>query len=316
MTPFRPRRVLMVGDHVAGMADYVRARRPDLEIRLRPLREIRPDDLAWSEAYVGFRPPPGGGWGAVRWIHSIGAGVDALLAGGPLPAGVILTRSSEDFGPAIAEWCLGRALAVNQHLFELERAQAERRWGLRGSTDPVLLRGQRVVILGTGLVGRGIARAFRAAGCRVDGLSRRGAAVEPFDAVSPAADFDRVMIGADWLILAVPLTADTCHFLDRERLARCGGAYLMNVGRGAVVEEQAIPAALDRGWISGAALDVFETEPLPADSPLWSHPKVIVAPHNSGPSTVAATGDGFLECLAAFERGDAPPWIVDPRAGY
>ncbi len=124
------------------------------------------------------------------------------------------------------------------------------------------------------------------------------------------------MRGADWLVLAAPLTAETRQFLSRERLAQCGGAYLMNVGRGAVLEEAALPGALEQGWIRGAALDVFATEPLPADSPLWNHPKVIVAPHNSGPSTVAATGDGFLECLAALERGESPRWVVDPRAGY
>lgn len=306
----------MVGDHVAGLADYLRRRRPDLELTIRPLREIDSADLAWAQAYVGFRPPPGGRWGSVRWIHSIGAGVDALLAGGPLPADAILTRSSEDFGPAIGEWCLARALAVNQRLFELERAQAERHWPGRGSVDPVMLRGQRVVIIGTGLVGRGIARAFRGAGCRVDGLSRSGAPVEPFERIGIATDFAPMVSGAHWLILAAPLTAATRHFLNRDRLAQCGGAFLMNVGRGAVVDEAALSEALDRGWIRGAALDVFETEPLPPDSPLWSHPKVMIAPHNSGPSSVAATGDGFLECLAALEQGGRPRWLVEPRTGY
>ncbi len=191
MTLFQPRRILMVGDHVAGLSDFVRASRPKLEIRVRPLREIGADDLAWADTYVGFRPPPAADWGRVRWIHSIGAGVDALLAGPPIPAGVVLTRSSEDFGPAIGEWCVCRALAVNQRLFELEQAQAERRWGLRGTTDPTMLRGQRVVVLGTGLVGRGIARAFRALGCRVDGLSRGGAPVEPFESARRPARSSR-----------------------------------------------------------------------------------------------------------------------------
>jgi phosphoglycerate dehydrogenase-like enzyme len=88
------------------------------------------------------------------------------------------------------------------------------------------------------------------------------------------------------------------------------------VGRGALVDEQALPEALERGWITGAALDVFETEPLPPDSPLWDHPKVIVSPHISGPSTVRATGDGFVECLSAVEQGEHSRWEVDQSRGY
>ena len=306
----------MAGDHVAGLADYVRARRPDLDLRVRLLAEIGAEDLAWADVYLGFRPPPVGGWGNVRWIHSIGAGVDGLLRNGPPPEQVLLTRSPEDFGPAIGEWCLARALAANQRLFDLEQAQAERRWGLRGTADPIMLRGQRLVVLGTGLVGRGVARAFRALGCRVDGLSRRGEPADPFQSVAPAGEFARVMAGADWLVLAAPLTAATRGFVDRRRLAHCGGAYLMNVGRGGVVDESALIPALDAGWIRGAALDVFAVEPLPVDSPLWAHPKVVIAPHNSGPSTVIATGDGFLECLSEVEGGRESRWRVAPDRGY
>jgi glyoxylate/hydroxypyruvate reductase A len=90
----------------------------------------------------------------------------------------------------------------------------------------------------------------------------------------------------------------------------------MNVGRGAVVDETALPEALDQGWISGAALDVFEREPLDPTSPLWAHPQIIVSPHVSGPSTLAGTGDGFFECLQSIERGEPTRWIVDPTKGY
>jgi D-2-hydroxyacid dehydrogenase (NADP+) len=291
------------------------ARRPGLETRLRRLAEVTADDVAWAEAFVGFRPPPPG-WGGIRWAHCIGAGVDNFLFRRRLPEGLLLTRSAEDFGPAIGEWCVARALAENQHLLALAEAQRAHRWGTAdGPRDPALLQGQRVVILGTGQVGRGIARLFRALGCRVDGLSRSGAAAGDFDRVLPAARFAEAVAGADWLVLAAPLTEETWHFLNRERLARCGGTYLMNVGRGAVVDEAALPEALERGWIRGAALDVFETEPLPPESPLWDHPRVMVSPHRSGPSTVPATGDGFLECLAALERGERPRWAVDAR-GY
>ena len=90
----------------------------------------------------------------------------------------------------------------------------------------------------------------------------------------------------------------------------------MNAGRGALIDEGALPEALDRGWIRGAALDVFEREPLPDDSPLWSHPKVTISPHISGPSTLAATAAGFLESLEQIERGERPRFAIDPNRGY
>jgi phosphoglycerate dehydrogenase-like enzyme len=128
--------------------------------------------------------------------------------------------------------------------------------------------------------------------------------------------FAAVLEGADWLVLALPLTEDTFHLLDRQRLSLCRGAYLINIGRGAVMDEASLPMALDRGWLSGAALDVFEREPLPPDSPLWRHPAVTISPHCSGLTTIAGAGAGFLECLAAVERGETPRWKVERGEGY
>jgi phosphoglycerate dehydrogenase-like enzyme len=306
--------VLVAANVVPGLPQYLEQHRPRLSVRAVPLADMREADLQWAEVFVGFRRPPAATWGAIHWIHSIGAGVDGLLAGGPIPTSVTLTRSPEDFGPAIGEWCVARALAVNQHLALHAQDQAARRWN--HGLDPRQLRGQRVLILGTGLVGSGIARAFRALGASVHGLSRSGRPAPDFETVRPATEFEQAIGGTDWLILAAPSTGETRHWLDRARLERCGGAGLMNVGRGAVLDESALVEALDRGSISSAALDVFEREPLDPESPLWVHPKVTISPHVSGPSTLAATADGFLECLASFERGERPRWIVDPERGY
>jgi phosphoglycerate dehydrogenase-like enzyme len=134
--------------------------------------------------------------------------------------------------------------------------------------------------------------------------------------VRPIADFARAIGNTAWLILACPLTEDTFHLLDRDRLLACGGAYLMNVGRGPLVEEAALPEALDRQAISGAALDVFEREPLPAESPLWADERVTISPHISGLTTIPGAGDGFLACLAEVEAGRRPALAVDPATGY
>lgn len=296
-----------------GLGDYLLARRPDLEVRARDAAEITGPDVEWAEVLVGFRPPRDGPWRTLRWIHCIGAGVDAFAFRTGLAPATLLTRTSEDFGPQMGEYCLSRALAMTQRLRHLEAEQRARSWKPK---HPAQLRSSRVVIVGTGAVGREIARAFLGAGCRVDGVSHSGSPKEPFEGVHAIAEFERAVRGARWLVLACPLTEETFHLLDRRRLAQCDGAYLINVGRGPLVQEEVLPEALDQGWLAGAALDVFETEPLPADSPLWSRPEVTVSPHISGLTTIPGAGDGFLTCLEAVEAGRRPTLAVDPSRGY
>jgi phosphoglycerate dehydrogenase-like enzyme len=108
----------------------------------------------------------------------------------------------------------------------------------------------------------------------------------------------------------LPLTAATRHLVNRNILQHCQGAVLINGGRGAVVDEAALPEALQKGWLRGAALDVFETEPLPRNSPLWPDPRVIVSPHISGITTVGGAINGFVECLGDLEHGRSPKWVV------
>lgn len=311
--PWHPRRILVSHTLHEGLGDYLLTRRPDLEIRARGAAEIDAGDVEWAEVLVGFRPPRSGPWRELRWIHCIGAGVDAFAFRTGLAPGVLLTRTEEDFGPQIGEYCLSRALAVTQRLRYLEAEQRSRSWQPK---HPEQIRGTRVLVVGTGAVGRGVARAFLGAGCVVDGVSRSGAPREPFARVYSIHDFAAAVQGARWLVLACPLTEATWHLLDANRFPLCGGAYFMNVGRGGLIQEELLPVALDRGWLSGAALDVFETEPLPADSPLWTRPDVMVSPHISGLTTIPGAGDGFLASLDAVEAGRRPELTVDPSRGY
>lgn len=295
------------------MGDYIAERRPDLELRALDAPAIAGSDVEWAEAFVGFRPPREGPWRALRWIHCIGAGVDAFAFRSGLSPDTLLTRTSEDFGPMIGEYCLARALAVTQHLRRFADDQAARRWNPR---HPRHLRGSRVLLVGTGAVGRGIATGFLALGAAVDGLSRSGAPRSPFGRVFPVSRFEEAVAGTQWLILACPLTEETFHLLDQNRLSQCGGAYLINVGRGPLVEEDALPGALDQGALKGCALDVFEQEPPPPDSPLWNDPRVTISPHISGLTTIPGAGDGFLQCLADVEAGRVPALRVVPEKGY
>lgn len=311
--PWFPKRLLVSHALHEGLGDYLLARRPDLEVRARGLTEITAEDVAWAEVLVGFRAPQVGGWQQLRWIHCIGAGVDAFAFRTGLSPHTLLTRTSEDFGPQMGEYCLTRALAVTQRLRHLEAEQRAHSWKPK---HPEQIRGTRALIVGTGTVGQGIARAFLAVGCRVEGVSRSGSPRAPFGRVYPVSRFVEAIQEARWLVLACPLTEATFHLLDRVRLANCGGTYLINVGRGPLVDEAVLPEALEQGWLAGAALDVFEKEPLPEGSPLWDRSAITISPHISGLTTIPGAGDGFLGCLADVEAGRVPALAVDPAQGY
>lgn len=312
--PQPPRRILVGASFAEAVAARIAHARPDLELRAVPHTAVTIADLAWADAYVGFRRPPVADLGAVRWVHSTGAGVDPWLAPGALPDGILLTRSPESFGPAIAEWTLARMLAFTQALPALAAAQAVARWA-----EPPIRRlaGTRALVVGTGDIGSAIARVLSALGVEVTGVSRSGRTTDaPFAAVHPTAALPTLVPACDWLILVVPDTPETRGLVSRELLARCHGAVLLNAGRGASVDESAIPEALEAGCLRGAALDVFATEPLPPDSPLWRDPRVLISPHCSGPTTVEGAADGFVECLATLERGERPRWAIDRARGY
>jgi phosphoglycerate dehydrogenase-like enzyme len=313
MLPAPPTRVLLTDFFRDAQLPLIRAARPAIEFRAVAPQDLTPHDIAWAEAFIGFRPPKQVEVKGPRWIHGSGAGVDAWLFRREFPRGVLLTRTNQPFGPMIGEYCLARAFAERQSLLQLADEQRRLHWEMRSIP---LLGGSRAVVVGTGEVGRGIAARFHALGVTVDGVSAGGHAVHPFARVFARRHLRDALQGADWLILAAPLTESTFHMIDGEALQGTRGAYLINVGRGALVDEGAIIPALDAGHLRGAALDVFEVEPLPAESPLWKHPKVVISPHISGLTTVEGAAVGFLHALEALERGERPDTAVDVSRGY
>ena len=312
--PFAPRRIAIGANAHVGIAEAIRARRPDLELRGKVFTEITAEDLTWAEAYIGFkRPPSVADMGNVRWIQCTGAGVDSWMSSDLEPS-ILLTRSPESFGPMIAEWAVSRIFAIQLQLLELAEAQRERRWAPR---DIARVAGTRALVVGTGDIGRAIASSLHALGVHVTGVSRSGTADSTaFSAVHPSSELGNLVGTADWIVVAVPDTPASRGRISRDVLSRCQGAVLLNAGRGSVVEETALPEALDNGWLRAAALDVFATEPLPAESPLWLDPRVMVSPHISGLTTIEGAAHGFLECLESLEGGELPKWTVDRERGY
>ena len=265
--------------------------------------------FAWS-----FPPELLEGAERLRWIQSTGAGVDHIMAGRQPPPGVTVTRMVDVFGPAMAEYVLGYLFAASLGVKRALDRQRERRWEPYAAP---LMRGKSAVVVGLGNIGREVCRVLRAAGLRVVGVSRGGQAVPEADQVAPVSRLDEVLPRADFLVLVLPLTGESRGLIDARRLALLPGhAWLVNIGRGALVREAELIDALRAGRLGGAILDVFEREPLPPESPLWELDNVYVTPHVSGPDDVPVNAERFLANYRRFKAGQPLNGVVNFERGY
>lgn len=216
----------------------------------------------------------------LRWIHTASAGVDALLSDELAASDVVVTNTRGVFARPMAEYVLGLLLAFAKDLRTTLELQARREWRHR---ETETLAGRRVLLIGAGGVAREIAKLLRPFGVRLDAVGRHPRGGDPdFGTVHTLDELDGLLGAADVVILAVPLNNGTRGLLSRERIARLRpDAWLINVGRGPLVDEPALVDALLEGRIAAAGLDVFAEEPLAADHPLWSLPQVVVSPHMS-----------------------------------
>jgi phosphoglycerate dehydrogenase-like enzyme len=240
---------------------------------------------------------------SLRWLQSSAAGFDHPVFGELVRRGLRLTPS-HIAGPPIADYVLRAALDHLQHAVAWRDAAAERRW------DPhefVEMASTHWLVIGLGTIGAEIAVRARACGARVTGVRRSPAGDEPVDTMIALDRLDEVLSSADVIVLATPSSPTTDGLVDERFLSLTKpSALLVNIGRGALVDERALLAALDADRLAKAVLDVTVTEPLPADDPLWSHPKVDITPHSS------ALGDGrhrraaevFADNLRRYVKGE------------
>ncbi len=224
----------------------------------------------------------------IKWIHVFNIGVDHPIYTEMLERGVRVTTSAGTTGQPISQTAITAMLMLARGFPHWSKAQAEHRWApVRLQDSPRDLPGQTVVVYGMGSIGTAFAHLAKALGMHVIGVRRSPRkADDPVDEMHAPDQIDKLLPRADWLMLCSPLTAETRQLMSAQRLALLPkGAYVLNVSRGEVIDEAAMIAALQSGHLAGAYLDVFEKEPLPAESPLWDLPNVIVTPHNSTSSS-------------------------------
>ena len=249
----------------------------------------------------------------LRWIQCMGAGVEQLLVPEVSPR-VAITRAAGIFGPWMAEYAIGWCLWVTQRMDGFRASQRARRWA---PVDPVPLRGQTLCVVGLGDIGRHIARAGRALGMRVIGISRTARRVPGVERVYRTRALATALARADFVALTVPLSGATRGLIGAPALAAMKpSAWLINLARGPIVEEAALLDALRARRIGGAILDVFDIEPLPPDHPLWAQDNVVVTPHISGPSTPREIAPIFADNLPRYLAGRPLRHLVDRRRGY
>jgi phosphoglycerate dehydrogenase-like enzyme len=302
-------------DHLARLVERAA---PDRRV----VRLQSPEALAAAlpEIEILFAPtPPREGWAnarRLRLVQLLGVGADTLLPSPDLPAAVEIAGMRGVFAADVAEHALALMLSHARRLGELAELQRARSFT---ATPRRTLAGQRLAIVGYGAVGQRLARAARALDMQVSAVSRSGTSRGDGVDVAPAAALADVIADAHYIVIAVPHTAATRGLFDAALLARLRyDAYVINVARGGIVDEAALVDALSSSRLGGAALDVFDEEPLPANSPLWSVRTLVITPH------VAGLGEHYVErCVealvanvTALETGRPRSGLVDRDVGY
>ncbi|MEE6210970.1 D-2-hydroxyacid dehydrogenase [Salarchaeum sp. III] len=234
---------------------------------------------------------------SVEWVHSIQAGYDRFPLDAFADAGVVFTNSSGIHGASVGEYAVGQMLALARRLHTFRDAQHEKEWDRPAWDEPFTLFDERLTVVGLGALGQGIARRADGVGMRVTGVRRTPVKTPHTREVYGPQDLHDAIADARFVALACPLTDETEGLFGPDEFAAMrDDAYLVNVARGEVVQEGALVDALDAGELAGAALDVFEDEPLDSESPLWDYEDVLVTPH------VAAAERDYYEHIADLVR--------------
>lgn len=259
---------------------------------------------AMRDAWPGEGPRP-------RWVHTASAGVDHLMCPELAASDTVVTNARGIFDQPIAEYVAALVLAMAKDLPRTLELQRERTWRHRETHK---IAGSRAVVVGSGPIGRAIARTLGALDITTALVGRTARS-----GVHGPEDLDRLLARADWVIAAAPLTDETHGMFDARRFGLMQpSARFVNIGRGQLVVEDALAEALARRWIAGAALDVFEAEPLKTESPLWQAPGLIVSPHMSGDIVGwrDELGVQFVELYELWEAGKPLKNVVDKQRGY
>lgn len=282
-------------------------------------------DPAFDPAEVHYaavwKPAPGelAAFPNLRVIFNLGAGVDALMADSSLPKVPLVRVAVGDLTGRMTEYVVLHVLMHHRQELYLRACQREKRWQPKFQWPASAI---SVGVMGLGTLGSDAAAALRRLGFRVSGWSRNPKEIDGTECFHGKAQLEPFLRQTDILVCLLPLTRDTRHILNRELFAKLnrnspiGAPVLINAGRGGLQAEADILQCLDDGTLGAASLDVYAMEPLPADSPFWTHPKVVLTPHNAADTDPDEISKYVARQIERFEAGERLENVVDPARGY
>lgn len=308
--------VLIIGDDAGDYAALVETA-DDLSISIAVCPNASDAASVYSDQTILFGNPDSiarvlPDMPTVEWVQSTWAGVTPLLEIGRRD--YLLTGIKGVFGPQMSEFVIGYMLASELKVIERLAAQRDRQWFKKASGT---LLGKKIGVMGTGSIGQAIARRAKDNGMTVTGLSRTGASNPDFENVFKVEDLHKFLHDLDYLVSVLPHTTETDQLLDQSALAQLPAhAYFINVGRANVVDDEALLSALASDQLRGAVLDVFDVEPVPAESRLWDAPNLLITGHIAAISHPALIAPIFLENYKRFVSGQSLQNVISFDNGY
>jgi glyoxylate/hydroxypyruvate reductase A len=290
----------------------------DRQVCLLPNASFDPAEIHYAAVW---KPTPGElkAFTNLRAIFNLGAGVDALMADKSLPKVPVVRVAVRDLTDRMTEYVVLHVLMHHRQEPYLRACQREKRWEPRFQWPAAAI---SVGIMGLGVLGANAAEGLRRFGFRVSGWSRNPKRIDGIACFHGRHQLDAFLQAIDILVCLLPLTPETRHILNRDLFAKLnrnsplGAPVLVNAGRGGLQAEADILQCLDDGTLGAASLDVFAGEPLPADSPFWTHPKVILTPHNAADTDPDEISKYVARQIERYETGGALENVVDPARGY
>ncbi|NGZ74843.1 D-2-hydroxyacid dehydrogenase [Saccharibacillus alkalitolerans] len=313
--------ILTLYEFSEEQAEQIRDIAPDYELISATTKEVTPEQIREADILVGWNRKTEEAAlesDRLKWVQAWSAGVDYFPMDRFEEKKVLLTNAGGVHAIPISEHIFAVLLAMTRNLHGNIRSQVRGKWDKGGTYGEAS--GQTMVIVGTGHIGRATAKLAKAFGMKTIGVRHSGRPEEYIDEMYKTDGLEQAFAQGDVIVNILPLTDETHHFFDKESFSRMKkGALFINVGRGPSVDTEALIEALDSGILSGAALDVFEQEPLPEDHPLWKREDLILTPHVAGNTDhyEERAADIFIDNLKAFVRGETLPRnLVDYSRKY
>jgi glyoxylate/hydroxypyruvate reductase len=305
--------ILVVSPMYKELKLLIEEKAPHKAFQFIPEEELSQDELNWAEALVSFNLKADYDYSTVKWVHSLGAGVDRFLHKKDWNEEVLLTRTICSFGQRIAEYSLSYILGDLQLHDSFQKQQQRKKWE---QCTPKLMGDQKVLVYGTGEIGQMIAKVFSSIGVDVFGVSLSGTNKDYFKEVLTLDSHFSRLSEMNYIINTLPLTGKTEKLFNHTIFNQLSNAGFINVGRGASVDEEALLQALAENQVRFAVLDVFANEPLPENHPYWINPRVRITPHISAVTTPEEGAACFLETLKYIDENRILTNRVDTKKGY